>query len=173
MSKVHKHLIAAALLASLGLSATAQTAPAAPGTPPAARQARPAPDPAKMQERQAKFQEHMAKRQAEFKQKLQITSAQEGAWTSFTTAVKPAARPQRPDPKAISQLSTPDRIDQMRSLRNARIAEQDRKADATKAFYAVLTPDQKKVFDTETARRFGGHGGPGGHRGHGPRHHKG
>ncbi|WP_298933399.1 Spy/CpxP family protein refolding chaperone [uncultured Ramlibacter sp.] len=151
--KFAHHLIAASLLASLGLAATAQT-PVAP-TPgaPVAREGRPHHDPAKMQER-------MAKHQAELKQKLQITATQEGAWTSFTNAMKPGDRPQRPDREAIARMSTPERIDQMRALRSTRNAEMDRRADATKAFYAALTPDQKKVFDSETAKRFSGHGGP-------------
>ena len=150
MKSVHT-LIASALLATTGLAAWAQTAPATPGAAPAAH------------ERIAKMQEHMAKRQAALKQKLQLSSAQEGAWTSFTTAMKPTARPQRMDRDAFAKLSTPDRIDHMRSVRATRIAEMDRRADATKAFYATLTPDQKKVFDSETLRRGHGHHG---HRRH-------
>ena len=154
MTFATKHIAAAVLMATMGLTAaTAQTPPA--GAP--ERHHGHKFDPAKMQER-------MAQRQAELKQKLQLTSAQEGAWTTFTNAMKPGARPQRPDREAIARLSTPDRIDQMRALRNQHIAEMDRRGDATKAFYAVLTPAQKQVFDAETLRRgFGGHG----------RHHKG
>jgi Spy/CpxP family protein refolding chaperone len=33
----------------------------------------------------------------------------------------------------------------------------DRRAEATKAFYAQLTPEQKKTFDAETARMGHGH----------------
>jgi len=156
--KFTRHIVAASLLASLGLAAVAQTPVApAPGAP-VAREGRPHHDPAKMQER-------IAKRQAELKQKLQITPAQESAWTSFTAAMQPGARPQRPDRDAIAKMSTPDRIDHMRALRNTRIAEMDRRGDATKTFYAALTPDQKKVFDSETAKRFQGRHGGHGHRG--------
>ncbi|RYF44209.1 MAG: hypothetical protein EOO25_00470 [Comamonadaceae bacterium] len=161
-------LVAASLLAaSLGFAATAQTPPATPGAAPAATHQGHRGDPAKMQERMARMQERMAKRQAELKQKLQISSGQEAAWTSFTTAMKPGAR-QKMDRAAMAALSTPDRIDQMRALRTQRIAEMDRRADATKAFYAVLTAEQKKVFDAETLRRgHRGHGGGhGGHHGH-------
>jgi hypothetical protein len=46
-----------------------------------------------------------------------------------------------------------------------------KRADATKTFYATLSPDQQKTFDIETAH-FGGHrwhrGGPDGHRGQAP-----
>ncbi len=50
----------------------------------------------------------------------------------------------------------------MRELRATRMAEMDKRGDATKTFYATLSADQKKVFDDETARR--GHHGQGGHR---------
>ena len=145
MKHAPKQWFAAAVLAACGLSAVAQVAPVA-GAP---HERMDRHDPAKMNE-------FMAKRQAELKQKLALTSAQEGAWTSFTTAMQPAARGARPDRAAWEKLSTPDRIDQMKALRNQRIAEMDRRADATKAFYAVLTPDQKKVFD---AQPMGHHGG--------------
>ncbi|MEO7548069.1 MAG: Spy/CpxP family protein refolding chaperone [Ramlibacter sp.] len=161
MKFAHTHFAAAGLLAAtLGFAAIAQTPATAPGAAPAgAHQGHRAFDPAKMQER-------IAKRQGELKQKLQITAGQEAAWTSFTTAMKPGPRPQH-DRAAIAALSTPDRIDQMRALRNQRIADMDRRADATKAFYAVLTADQKKVFDAEAL-----HHGRRGH-GHGHGHHKG
>lgn len=160
-----RHLIAAALMA-LGLAAGAQTTPApAPATP--------GPghhmdghhkhmmgrhhgrfDPAKMQER-------VAKRQAALKQQLQITPAQEGAWTAYTAAMQPPAARQRPDRAEFEKLTTPERIDRMRALRTARAAEMDKRADATKAFYTALTPEQKKVFDAQSfrGRRGGHHGG--------------
>ncbi|RZJ19235.1 MAG: hypothetical protein EOO54_15045 [Haliea sp.] len=167
------HFVAAGLLAaSLGFAATAQTTPTAPGTAPSAAHQGHRGDPARMQERMAKMQQRIAERMAELKQKLQITSGQEAAWTSFTNAMKPGARVHM-DRSAMAALSTPDRIDQMRAMRSQRNAEMDRRADATKAFYNVLTAEQKKVFDSETLRRGhgGGHGGHRGHGGHG--HHKG
>jgi periplasmic protein CpxP/Spy len=39
------------------------------------------------------------------------------------------------------------------------------RGDATKAFYAVLTPEQQKVFDASTTRHFGSAGRKGGHMG--------
>ncbi len=159
MKHAHKHLVAAALLA-LGLAAGAQTpAPAAPGTGPApmAREHHGRFDPARMQE-------HMARRQAALKQKLQLTAAQEPAWNAYTSAMKPTANFQRPDRAEFAKLTTPERIDRMRAMHTARAAEMDKRADATKAFYAALTPEQKKVFDAETAR---------GHRGGAMRHHGG
>jgi periplasmic protein CpxP/Spy len=156
MKFAHKHLTALALV-TLGLAASAQTAPPAAGTAPAttstAREGHGRMDPAKMQER-------MAKRLDALKQKLQISSTQEASWNTYVAALKPTGM-QRPDRAEIAKLSTPDRIDRMRELRATRMAEMDRRGDATKTFYATLSADQKKVFDDETARR--GHHGRGGH----------
>jgi protein CpxP len=157
--RIRTTLLAASLLV-LGSAAMAQAplpAPAAPGA--ASHHHGRHWDPAKMQERHAQ-------RLAELKQKLQITAAQEPAWNSFTTAVRPNLDRKRMDREAIARMSTPDRIDHMRVLRQQRAAEMDRRGEATKAFYATLTPEQQKVFDAETARMGHGrkHGGAG-HRG--------
>ena len=106
----------------------------------------------------------MAKRLGALKQKLQLSGAQEASWNSYVEALKPTPR-QRPDRAEFAKLSTPERIDRMRALRTARMAEMDKRGDATKTFYAALSADQKKVFDDETARR--GRHGKGGH------HHRG
>lgn len=152
-----KHFVATAVIAGACFGAAqAQTTPSAPaGNPP--QQGRHF-DPARMAER---VNRHLA----DLKQKLQISAAQESAWTSFAAAMQPPANVQRPDPQALSAMTTPERLDQMRAMRDRRNAEMDRRADATKTFYAQLTPDQKKTFDTETARMFqhghGPRGGPG------------
>ena len=160
--KFAHNLIAAVTLATLGLAASAQTAPPAPAAAPAttattAREGHGRFDPAKMQER-------IAKRMAALKQKLQLSSAQEGSWTAYVAAITPT-RMQRPDRAEFAKLSTPERIDRMKALRTARMAEMDKRGDATKTFYATLSAEQKKVFDAETARR--------GHHGHGVHHHRG
>ena len=149
-------LLLGSLLAALGLAANAQTSPAPPATPPRMQH------PHDGRHDPAKFQEHMAERQAQLRQKLQISPAQEGAWTAYSTAMKPPANFQRPDRAEFERLSTPERIDRIRAFRAQRAAEMDRRMDASKTFYATLTPEQKKVFDAETAR----HGHRGGHGPH-------
>ncbi len=152
-----KSLVLAGLLATMGMAASAQTgAPAAPADKPGRPHMMHRHDPAKMQE-------WIAKRQAALKAKLQITPAQEGAWTTFAASMQPPARGPRPDRAEFDKLTTPERIDRMRAMRAERNAEMDKRADATKTFYAVLTPEQQKVFDTSAMRR-----GPGGHPPHGP-----
>jgi len=154
-----KSLVVASLLAGAGFSALAQKpaadATAADGQPRMEHHQRM--DPAKMEEMHAK-------RVAELKAKLKITAAQESAWTTFTAAMKPPARDaqQRPDRAELDKLSTPERLDKMRALRAQHMADMqaqmDKRDEATKAFYAVLSPEQKKLFDAEHAR-MGSHRG--------------
>ena len=162
-----KHLIVAALLASLGLAAMAQTpAGQATGMGPGRPQGIERFDPARMQER---MQARRAQRQARLKETLQITPVQEGAWSTWTASMQPPANWKRPDRAELARLPTPERIDRMRSLRTERMAMQDKRGEATKVFYATLDPIQKRVFDLETAKRGqqggreGGHGSRGGH----------
>ena len=114
--------------------------------------------------RDAMFAKHMA----DLKAKLKLTADQEGAWTSFMTAMKREARMDhpRPDQAEMAKLPTPERIDQMRALRSQHMAERsaamDKREEAIKGFYAALNADQKKTFD---AQRDQSHGG--GHHGMG------
>jgi len=99
----------------------------------------------------AKMQEFMAKRQAALKARLKIEASQEGAWTSFTSAMKPPAdlAKRRGEMRAeMQKLSTPERIDKMKALRAERDSFMDKRADAVKTFYAALNPEQKKIFDS-------------------------
>ena len=149
MKHFHMHLIAAGLLAGLAFATGAQTPPAGPGA---------GTMPSAMREHHGRFdaarmQEHIAKRQAQLKHKLQITPAQESAWNTYTTAMTPPANIRPPERAEFDKLTTPERIDRMRAMRSARAAEMDKRTDAAKALYAALSPEQKKVFDAETAPR--------------------
>lgn len=171
-------LVFAALLATAGASAMAQTAPVAPSAGPAGASMSAAPHGERMGRHDpAKRQAWIAKRQAELKASLQITPAQEGAWTAFTAAMQPRARHARPTPEQraeFAKLTTPERIDKMHALRAQRMAgisaAMDQRGEAIKTFYAALSPEQKKTFDAEHAK-FGKRGGHGHHEG--GMHHKG
>ncbi|WP_332776104.1 Spy/CpxP family protein refolding chaperone [Polaromonas sp.] len=161
--------ILTSLLATAGAAAIAQGTAAtqpAPATPAATAQpARPHGERMRRHD-PAKMQAWMAKRQAELKAKLQLTPTQEGAWASYAAAMQePLRTGARPDAAAraeFDKLSTPQRIDRMRTLRTQRMAEMnaamDKRGEATKSFYATLSPEQQKVFDAESTRRRG-HGG--------------
>ena len=157
-------VVATALLASLSMPSFAQTsAPAA--DQPTATQAAPGHQHHRGDKRGDRM-EHMKKRMEKLKTDLKLTPAQQGAWTTYTEAMKPGERPARGDREAFAKLSTPERIDKMREMRAKRNAEMDRRADATKAFYAQLIAEQQKTFDAATLRMHRDHGQRfGGHRG--------
>jgi len=177
-------LILASLLATTGVGAMAQGTDAAPAalkpsaSAPAAQNSRPHHGEHRMGRHDpAKMQAWMAKRQADMKAKLKITPAQEGAWTAFTAAMQPPARmmggerPMAAQRAELDTLTTPERIDKMKALRTQRMAEMnaemDKRSEATKAFYAALSPEQQKTFDVEhramDAHRGNGHHGGGMH----------
>jgi protein CpxP len=174
--------VAAALLAALALPALAQPAPADAAAPAVAQSAAPHAhkDRKEMQDRKEMRKqrgEHMQRRAADLKAKLQLTPEQEGAWTTFTDAMKPQQRGAQLDWKGMRDLTTPERIDRMRAMRAQRDAEMDRRGEAAKAFYAQLNPAQQKTFDVQSQRmdprmHGGEHRGPAGHGGPG-RHGKG
>jgi len=184
MNRTAHRLLLGTLLATSSAIALAQTPPppagpahtgpvaARPG-PGAQRDARP--DPAQLQQRMA---EHHARRMAELKVLLQITPAQEGAWTAFAAAMQPPAQPPQP-PMAraeLDKLTAPQRIDLQARHEAERAAHMKQRGDAVKAFYAQLNPEQQKVFDErghlhgpgdgQRGKPRGGHhghpGGPGG-----------
>jgi periplasmic protein CpxP/Spy len=109
----------------------------------------------------AKMQAMADKRHADLKAKLKLTAAQEGAWTTYIAAMKPPASmmANRPDRAEMAKLPTPERIDKMKALHTQHMAEMtammDKHGEATKAFYATLTAEQKTVFDTQSMGHHG------------------
>lgn len=178
-----KGLVAAALAAAfVGISATA-VAQGMGGMPHGTHahtmdQAQAQKGPADMSQRHAQRMERMqkyhAERQAKLKAELKLTAAQEPAWNAYVQRTAPMPRPKpaaaQPD---WSQLTTPQRLDQMQALKAERDAQMAQRIEATKSFYAALTPKQQKLFDQQAhsgmhrASMKGEHhkGGKGGHHG--------
>lgn len=136
-------------------------------------QSLPAPQtaPQRMEQRQERAGAHHEQRLLALKSKLQLQPEQEGAWNAFATAMAVRPAVDRARTQDLAPLSTPERIDRMKALRQERQAAMgalaDQRGEATKAFYAQLKAEQKKVFDEETARHLA-------HRGErGMRHHRG
>jgi protein CpxP len=112
---------------------------------------------------------------------LAIRPEQEAAFQAFGASMHPAhtqgAAGQREpgagwkDHAGQASMSTPDRLDAMIKHfdeRNAHMREAlVRHADAVRALYAVLSPEQKRTFDA--LPRLMGHGGEGDHGGWGGR----
>ncbi|HZX33171.1 MAG TPA: Spy/CpxP family protein refolding chaperone [Rhodocyclaceae bacterium] len=77
---------------------------------------------------------------------LKITASQEPAWKKYMEAVQSP----RPEPKPAtnwSSMTAPDRVDLQVEMAKRHEEYLSKEADAMKAFYATLNPDQKKTFD--------------------------
>ncbi|MES2757851.1 MAG: Spy/CpxP family protein refolding chaperone [Pseudomonadota bacterium] len=157
MNSLRKHVLIALIVSGFGSAAIAQTAPAPEGRHGHA---------ATQEQRIAKWGEHFAKRQAKLHAALQLTSAQEPAWAAYQAAIKPAPMAGRGDRAGWAALSAPARMEKMIAMAKQHTAAMESKLGPLNAFYATLTPAQKKVFDENTR---GGRGGHGGH--HGGGHH--
>lgn len=101
-----------------------------------------------------------ARHLAALKEKLKLASHQEAAWNTFVEATRPA--PRQGTGRAamrdeLAKLDTPQRLDRMLAMSEARRVRLAERAEATKAFYAQLSPDQQRVFDAEavTGRHHG------------------
>lgn len=121
----------------------------------------------RMEQRRAKMQDRMAAHQAQLKQKLELSAAQEPAWNTFVASMKMGERPAHLGhwSRAEGQkITTPERIERMRTQRAERQAEADKRADATLAFYAALNPAQQMTFDAQTMRHQHHMDGQSGHK---------
>ena len=139
--------------------------------------------------RMLRSKQRMAQHEEMFKAQLQLSASQEAAWTEFMAALKkPMHSPEHkhPDMLALAKMSTPERIDTLGAQRSKHLADMQAgmsaRGQAMKTFYAVLAPDQQKVFDALSLRWMGGMMSPrgAGHRGghgesghHGGGHHDG
>lgn len=121
-------------------------------------------------ERQAKRAERQAQHAAKLRAELKLTAQQEPAFAAFLAAGKPM---QRPDARtggeraSLAALPAPQRMQQRIERQKQRTARMEARLAALNNLYAVLTPEQRQVFDTK-AMRFGGkhRGHRGGHGGH-------
>lgn len=125
-------------------------------------------------QRMERMQQYHAERQAKLKAELKLSAEQEPAWNAFVARTAHEPRPMKAGAREDwSKLTTPERLDKMQALKVERDAQMAKRIDATKSFYAALTPEQQKVFDTQAhggmqrAGMKGEHrmGGKGGHHG--------
>jgi len=114
---------------------------------------------------QQRMTQKMEQRQATLKTNLKLTAEQEPAWQAFVQAMKPPARPARPNPSELDAMTTPQRLEKMKAMKAERDAHMNQRIQAIQTFYSVLTPDQQKVFDTQRPMRP--HHREDGHRMHG------
>jgi protein CpxP len=111
---------------------------------------------AKHEQMQAKWGERAAAREQKLHAALKLTAGQEPAWAAYTAAIKPAARPERGERGAWKSMPAPERLAKRLEMAKQHVAMMETRLGATSTFYAVLTPEQKKLFDENSMQR-GGH----------------
>jgi periplasmic protein CpxP/Spy len=106
-----------------------------------------------------KFAERMAKRQAALHDKLALTPAQEPAWQLFSARMK-ATVPARSDARPAKALTAPERAERKAAFLLVAQQQAAGRVQPIKEFYAVLSPEQQKIFDSKFQGRhhhFGRH----------------
>ncbi|QKO20571.1 Spy/CpxP family protein refolding chaperone [Rhodoferax sp. BAB1] len=96
----------------------------------------------------------------ELKSTLKLQAAQEGAWNAFAAAAQEQAKTMgkaRDEMHGKQVQTTPERMDLARKLAREREQGMDKVAQAMKALYETLTPEQRKVLDQQHGGRMGGH----------------
>ena len=148
-------LLAAALLivtpaTAAGASAPAQTPARAlerPAAPAAFQVAQATTRPPSAQRKSAKpatLEERRAARARQLRKKLKIQPSQEAALQAYVAAaVPPRAAPSRPSP----QMTRLQSLDYEAAQLAAKTAALKKRSDATRRFYAALTPAQQAIFN--------------------------
>jgi len=146
--KVMKSMLLALALSGLAMGASAQMGPGAEsghmGFGPCAEGGQWKPE--KMQRMAARRAAHAK----ELHDKLQLNAEQETAWKTMEAAMKPAAERKRLDIAEMEKLTAPERMEKMIERMKQHEATMGARLDAVKAFYAVLSPEQRQIFDRET-----------------------
>ncbi|MGC1301036.1 MAG: Spy/CpxP family protein refolding chaperone [Caulobacteraceae bacterium] len=84
---------------------------------------------------------------------LQLQLNQHPAWRAYKDAAaedKADAAHEQGQAEQLNTLPTPQRLDALMDQMKKQQAAFQREADATKAFYAVLSPEQRQIFDQVT-----------------------
>ena len=100
------------------------------------------------------------------KEKLKLEAGQHKAWEAYVAASQPRMTPEVRESmmSSMDALTTPERVARMEALARARQAHMQAYFEAVKAFYAQLSPEQRRVFDVGALPGFLGHGHTRGHR---------
>lgn len=110
---------------------------------------------AMMEKMHQHMQARMEKHRTQLHDKLQLSAAQEPAWKTFTDSVMSSmsgmhhAPRTEQDKKAMETMTTPAHMEKMLARAKARVEQMQKNLDALNTFYAVLSPEQQKIFDQE------------------------
>lgn len=163
MMHTHKTLVASLLVIGMGAMSLPSHAQDAP------REER-RPRPVLTAESIAQIQQDQVRRHAQLHDKLDITAAQEDAWKAYVKAAE-IRLPQgggMPRADAAERMTTPERLERELARVNEHRDRLVERVAATKALYAVLTPQQQQLFDAHPAHGPKPHGKKPRH-GHGPK----
>ena len=105
----------------------------------------------------SRMEQMREKRQTALHDKLKLNASQEKAWLAFIAEGKELRPKKRHDPLEFAGLTAPQRMEKMLDGMHDREARMEKMLGALKTFYAVLTPQQQKIFDDSMPR-------PGEHR---------
>lgn len=109
------------------------------------------------------MREKMAQRQAALHDKLKLTAAQEPAWKNYVAASTPSGgKAGWGNRTEMEKLSAPERMEKQLAMSKEREVRMNARLAALKPFYAVLTPEQKQIFNQETGHGRWHHGQHGG-----------
>lgn len=103
-------------------------------------------------QRTERMQQYMKQHQAALHDRLKLNPQQEAAWKTYTDATAKNMAPPSWNPAEMASLTAPQRMDRMLERMNERQQRMAAQAEAVKAFYATLTPEQQKIFDDEWMR---------------------
>lgn len=107
----------------------------------------------------AKVEKMRERHLASLHDELKLTAQQESAWKKFTANQPKLDKSTRPDPDEMDKLNAPQRLEKMLEHMRAVEKEMTTHLASLKEFYAVLTPQQQKIFDDEIPGHDGGHRG--------------
>lgn len=99
----------------------------------------------------------------ELHQALRLAPQQEGAWAAYRSAsdAPMQAEGRRQAAAAMFRnLDAPRRLDLVQAEMEAELADLRRQSQALKALYAVLSPEQRVIFDQRTLPPSGEQQGP-------------
>ncbi|MGV0952340.1 MAG: Spy/CpxP family protein refolding chaperone [Azonexus sp.] len=103
-----------------------------------------------MSRREAHFEHHakmIEQRHQQLHDALKLSAEQEPGWKKFAESEQLKPPPGIDQPEDWSKLSTPERAEKILELSKMHQAHMAEHVAALKAFYATLTPEQKKTFE--------------------------
>ena len=154
MKYLPKRTLLASLLFAASLAVLAQTG--SPATSASAAMGAPSGSSASMGSAvRDRIQQHLERRHVKkmnrLKSRLKLGPDQDSAWITFSNAMQPSRQQETwLISKELAKLGTPERIDWLLNRVTEREKLLRQRGDAVKAFYAVLSAQQKEIFDKET-----------------------